>query len=215
MNAKPAPSLAQRIGKIHLGYLSLLPAAGTFALIAVFRLPINGFLFLIVGTAAVGIYLGVTNAYTPIGNTLWKNLTRLLDGPMWIAIGALVAKTSVASAVVETVTVETLAILLGTLGVVLTSRIPTSKQRLASLAAVGIPLLGTFALAWMFAGTLAIPTIKLFVLGAAIVQSAVAQFRLVNKDEVMRPSEDFIILGIAAWILSLFISYGVMFSTAP
>ena len=213
MAQKTTRSLAETIGTIHLGYLSLLPAAGTFSLLAFLHINVNGFLFLVVGTAAIGIYLGVTNSYTPIGTNAAKNLFRLLDGPAWIIAGALLFHTPAAVAIVQTVVVETAAVLIGTMGVVLTSRIPTRDQRVASVFAVGIPLVGVVLLAWFVSSSLGLAfTVMLLLLGGAV-EGAISHFRLVNKDEVMRPSEGYIILGIVAWILALFVGYGVLFST--
>jgi len=206
-------SLATRIGEVHLAYLSLLPAVGTFAALAFLKLPINGLLFLLLGTAAIGIYLGVLNAYTPIGKNALRNAMLLLDGPTWIALSTLLSHTTIAQAIIETVSVEIAAVLIGTFGVVLTSKVPTRDQRVASYFAVGLPLLGMIAFAWFYASSTGIDATKLLILCAAVVQSAITQFRLVNKDEVMRPSEGYIILGIASWILALFVGYGVMFST--
>lgn len=204
----PSPhTWADRIGRWYLIYLALLPAVGTVALVGFLKITVNPLVFLCVGTAGVGIYLAMTGSYTKLSRNPWRNLLMFLDGPIW-AIGTLAVGGSLATVVVNDILIEISAGLLGLFAVVLTSYKPSRDQRIASIFAVGIPLLGAGWLLYLYGRDhLVDGPWTLVVLAAAVVQGAFLQFRLANADEVHQDAEILILIGIIAWLASLFLGY--------
>lgn len=196
---------AHFVGYVYLVYLALLPAVGTVAL-TLFEITVQPFLFFIIGTAAVGIYLAVVVSYTKLSKSVWKNLFILLDGPIWIGIASFFGG-SVAGFLFEGVFMELISILLGIFLLSIFSGRPTKDQRIGSLMATGIPLLGVIILAWMYInGNLLDNPMKLFVLGLATLQGTVFQYRIMSQDKVLRESMGIIIFGIIIWVTAFFIS---------
>lgn len=202
-------SLAQRLTNIHIGYLSLMPAIATIAIIGVFDLVKYLLLFFVVGTAAVGIYLAVTASYTKTAPNAFQAVVMIFDGPLW-AIAAMFFGGSWATLVVDDVLIETTGILLGILGVTLVSRVPTREQRVKSLIAVGLPLLGVLGVVWLYGQDYLFPyPERCLAVALGALQSAVINFRLAANDSVQRSAEGFILFGIIAWIASIFIGFGI------
>lgn len=197
-------SLAQRIGNIYLWYLTLLPAVGTVVLIGLLRVQVNPLLVLIVGTAAVGIYLAITGSYTSVTSSPWKNAALLLDGPVWAIVGWALGK-SVGEILATDVLIEIGAMLLGLLAASITSPLPTKGQRKASIA-IAVTTLAATAYVITLVGQS-----PLFLLTAfgGIVQGAFTQYRLTQNDHVQRDAFAYILVGIIAWIASLFAGYAL------
>lgn len=197
-------AVAKRIGQIYLVYLCILPAAGTFVLLGVLHVAIWPLVFFFVGTAVVAIYLGMVASYTKLSDKPFRNLLLFLDGPIWIAPGTFFGG-SIATAIVEDVLVETISMLIGIFGLTMVSRLPTPRQRVSSFLVVGIPLIGVLVILFLYAQQYVVPENPwrlLFIIGATL-QGTITQFRTVQKDEVMRSSEGYILIGIGAWIVAL------------
>lgn len=195
--------IARPIGTLYLFYLSLLPAVGTFVLFGVLKIIVAPFAFFLIGTAGVGIYLAFVNSYTPISNRASTNLMRLIDTPAWVALTAVFGG-SAAVLVVQMVLVELLGIFVGLFALSCISPLPTRDQRIGSLLASGLPLLGVAWIAYRFGHVhLTGDWIVWLILGLAVLQAAVMSFRTFQKDEVLRPAEGMIVFGILAWLAGL------------
>lgn len=201
---------ARVIGDIYLGYLVLLPAIGTFVLLAVLKVPVVPLIFFLAGTAAVGLYLAVTVSYTPVSKSAWKNLLRLIDTPSIIVVSALLGGLPVAQSIVEIVLIEVMAVVAGIFALSGVSDKPTKEQRRLSLIVVGLPLAALIALFWSYLSRFvagdAIHTVVLF---GAIIQASAIQFGRADEDHVRRPAEWFIVAGILIW-LAAFIAGNVL-----
>lgn len=197
--------------KIYLLYLSLLPAIGTFIVLAVFDVINNPSVFLVVfifGTAGVGIYLAATASYTPPSSNLLKSIAVLIDGPIWATI-AIVFGGSILTAIVDNVLIEITSILLGILIVTCISNKPSRNQRIGSLFAAGLPLLGVGYIFWTYAqaANLLVPG-KILILIIAIMQGTTTQFLRANSDVVHRDAVMYILIGIISWVAALFAGAG-------
>lgn len=198
--------------KIYLLYLSLLPAVGTFVVLAVFdviKSPLVFFVAFIFGTAGVGIYLAATASYTPPSSNILKSIVILIDGPIWAAL-AVIFGGSMITAIVDNVLIEIASILLGILIVTCISNKPSRGQRIGSLLATGLPLLGVIGIFWSYAQVthLLVPG-KIIMLLIAVIQGTVIQFMRANTDTVHRDAEMYILIGIIAWVIALFAGAGL------
>lgn len=197
--------------KIYLLYLSLLPAVGTFVVLAVFDVIKNPLVFFgafIFGTAGVGIYLAATASYTPPSSSLLKNIVLLIDGPIWASL-AIIFGGSILTAIVDNVLIEIASILLGILIVTCVSNKPNRGQRIGSLFATGLPLLGVGYIFWTYAQAANLLVLgKILILIIAIIQGTATQFLRANNDTVHRDAEMYIIIGIILWVVALFAGMG-------
>lgn len=197
--------------KIYLLYLSLLPAVGTFILLAIFDVIQNPILFLVVfvfGTAGVGIYLAATASYTPPSSSLLKSIVVLIDGPIWATL-AIVFGGSILTAIVDNVLIEIASILLGILVVTCISNKPSRGQRIGSLFATGLPLLGVGYIFWTYTQAADLLVLgKILVLVLAILQGTTTQYLRAKSDTVHRDAEMYILIGIIAWVVALFAGMG-------
>lgn len=199
------------IDKIYLVYLSLLPAIGTFVLLAVFDVIQNPLLFFvafIVGTAGVGIYLAATASYTPASSSIVKSVLILVDGPIWATL-AIVFGGSFMTALVDNVLIEITSLLLGIFFVTCVSSLPDRQQRISSLFATGLPLLGIMYIFWIYAqASNLLSWEKILILSLAVLQGTFLQFRRANEDTIHRDAEMYIIIGIITWVAALFAGAG-------
>lgn len=194
-------SPAEKIGKVHLLYLSLLPALGSFVLFYILKTNVNPFLFFLLGTAGIGIYLAFTVSYTAITKNPLKNILILLDGPLWMLMSTLFG-TSLAQSIVNDVVIEIASVLLGVLGVIFTSSIPTPQERRNAAIAVGLPFIGLLALFFTYSNEQMFTLEQNLILGAAVFQGAGTHFFVGSKMKIERESETYILIGIITWLLS-------------
>jgi hypothetical protein len=199
-------SFAKLLGRLYLTYLALLPAAGTLVVYLVYGVRPNGLLFLLVGTAGVGIYLAVTVSYTRLGDSAWKPALLLFDGPVWATLAG--AAAGPLAVLANDVLIDVAGILLGTLVLSVVSPKPTRQQRIGSIAATGIPLLGVAWLAWACAGDgVAMRSIVVATLG--LLQAAVSHFFVIREDRVQRPAQWLILVGIITWVICFIVGSAV------
>jgi hypothetical protein len=198
-------TFAERIGRLHLYYLALLPAVGSVFLVYVLHVSVNPIPFFLFGTAGIGISIASTASYAPISDHATKNVFALLDGPLWIVIASIVFHESLVRIVLNGVFVEMLAAFFGVLAVIVTSRVPTSAQRRNAAIAVGIPLFGTILLFLLYRAEQSFSFSQTIVLGAAVLQGALTHFRLGSTMTLRRSPESFILVGIFAWLAAFFV----------
>jgi hypothetical protein len=196
----------QRLNKIYLLYLGLLPSLGTFAVLLSYgtRVP---FLVFLGGVAAVGVYLAATYSYTPIPNHLWVLLLMFIDGPIFVLISLREGLNPLAFAI-EGYLLDGTAIWLSILFLALISPLPTPNQRIGSvffmLVAFGI----TTSLFW--------PYFQEFIWGKwpkmiwlliGVLEATWLHFRRFSREAIARGSSDFSILFIAGlvmlWVFSM------------
>lgn len=196
------------IAQLHKGYLGLLPALVTFAILLRYGHPAPMLLFL-GGTVAVGVYLSVVAHYTSPPQSLRQGLLILLDGPLWI-LAATVGHTAASAAgiAVETFLVEDSAIWLAVLALALTSPLPTRAKRVGSTAFMVIALSATLALVWPYLQeSLAGQWGRGLWLLAGILEAAVMRVRMLGKGSPVKQDEDqrilYIVGGIFAWVIAL------------
>jgi hypothetical protein len=194
-------TLAARIGLVHLYYVSLVPAAGTFCLIAFFGVQLNLLTFAI-GGAAVGICLATGILYAPIGDSPWRNLLQLLDGPFWVTLSSLLARAPIRTAFVVDMLVEMTAILLGLLVLTIHSRKVPDGKRPAAIFAAGVPLAGVVLVGWIFLAQQSWTTAEALAPVAGALQGAAVQGRVLAEDRVLRQGRVPLITGLVAWVLS-------------
>jgi hypothetical protein len=199
-------SFANLLGRLYLTYLALLPAAGTLVVYLVYDVRPNGLLFLLVGTAGVGIYLAVTASYTRLGDSSWKPVLLLFDGPVWATLAG--AAAGPLTVLANDVLIDVAGILLGTLVLSVVSPKPTRQQRIGSIAATGIPLLGVAWLAWACAGDgVAMRSVVIATLG--LLQAALSHFFVIREDRVQRPAQWLILVGIITWVICFIVGSAV------
>ncbi len=194
-------SWAEKLGKFHLLYLTLLPAVGSFVLFYLLQTAIHPLLFFLLGTAGIGIYGAFISSYTPITKNACKNLFMLLDGPFWMLISPYFG-TSLAQAIVNDVIGEMASVLLGILGIILASSIPTPHERRNAALAVGLPFLGIVFLFLTYSVEQNFSLPQKLILALAVLQGASTHFFTGFHMKQRKDTEDFILIGIIAWLIS-------------
>lgn len=202
--------LAQWIAEIHLIYLCLIPAAGTFAVIYGLKIPINPWAFLLIGTAVIGIYLAVTASYFTASKNAVKNLIGFLDAPVWTLLAAFTGG-SMLTLLVHDILIEAGGILLGIFLVAIVSRKPSRQERVTTLGVTGGLFTVIAFLVVVFANSsLESDPLKILLLCAGILQTALLQFRVIHEDKIRRDATMYIVIGIVAWVAALCVSYGLV-----
>jgi hypothetical protein len=208
-NPRPdVPRLLRVVDYAHLAYLGLLPALATFSLLYAYGHPAPLLLF-VAGTAAVGVYLAVTYSYTPRPRTLGAGLLQLLDGPAWALLSLALKDARPLAFAVEGFLVDGTATWVPVLVLAARSPLPTRQERLASIAFMLAALGASLWLAWPYCRDAARGPwggASLFLLGLGAAQGAFARYKVLSRDEVLRPGEGstaYLVPLIIAWVASL------------
>jgi hypothetical protein len=198
--------LAGLVGRAHLVYLGLLPSFATFALLYTYGHPAPLLLFL-GGTVAVGVYLAVIISYTKTPASAPLSLLVMLDGPAWAAASLWSREFTLPHFAVEGFLVDGTAIWLSTLLLALRSDRPTRGQRVASVAFMLVALAATASLVWPYLrGVLWGEWLSLTWLGLGIVEALVVNYRLLERDAVVRDDDGvsiYIAVLVMVWACSL------------
>lgn len=203
MTSQPSP-LIQKLGRIYLWYLGVLPVLATFAVSIVYgaRFPMLVFLG---GIGGVGVYLAATYSYTGLPNRLLPLLLMLLDGPLFALVALRDGFHPLAFAI-EGFLIDGTSIWLAILILSAISPLPTPGQRAASIFFMLVAMAVTTSLFW--------PYIREHIWGdwlhlawllGAIVEAGIASFVLVNKDDVLRDDDGsiFYIAGLVMlWVFA-------------
>lgn len=206
LNPPSFPRLNQLTEWAHLGYLGLLPALATFAVLVRFghRWP---FVIFIGGTVAVSVYLAATISYTRMPAQLPVALFMLIDGPLvvWLAQRGEIDPLGF---LIEGYLVDGTAVWLGILFLALRSPLPTTEQRWASVGFMLAAILTTSSLFWPYIeGELWGNWARLGPLLLGLVEGTVLQFGLAREDEVQRSAAAPVYIGV---LLILWV--GLMFA---
>lgn len=198
--------LAGTLGKAHLIYLGLLPSVATFTLLYTYGHPAPLLLFL-GGTAAVGVYLAVIISYTSMPSSPWIRLFIILDGPAWVLLSLFSKQLRLPVFAIEGFLVDGTAIWLSTLILALRSDKPTRGQRIASVAFMIVALAATISLVWPYLReVLWGQWLSLLWLGLGIVEAMIINYKLLERDEVVRHSDHasvYIAVMVMIWVCSL------------
>ncbi len=187
----------QRINRLHLIYLGLLPSLATFAILSA-----HGYRWMfplfIGGVAMVGVLLAEIFAHTRLPDSLSASLLVFLDGPVL----ALLAARGRGFAI-DSFLVEGPAIWLAIAALALVSDRPTPWQRNASVAIMLIAVGLTLSLFWPYLrATLAERWFKLVWLALGALEGTIVRFRLLRSEEIVPRDEDFHILYLALLIMA-------------
>lgn len=197
---------ARMLGKAHLIYLGLLPSFATFALLYTYGHPAPLLLFL-GGTVAVGVYLAVIISYTAAPPSPWLSLFILLDGPAWVTLSLLSKQLWLPVFAVEGFLVDGTAIWLSTLILALRSYKPTPGQRVASVALMVVAMAAIISLVWPYLrDVLWGQWLSLLWLGLGIIETSVVNYKLLDRDAVVRDSDSttlYIAVLVMLWVCSL------------
>ncbi|MBN1262331.1 MAG: hypothetical protein JXB35_16750 [Anaerolineae bacterium] len=189
-------------GWLYLVYLGLLPALATFATLVVYGSQATFVVFL-GGLVGVSVYLAVIAGYTQLPESLWGRLFILIDGPLWVLLFA-ARRWSPFAYAVESYLVEGTALWLAILALAVRSPLPTREQRGMSVAfmvvavAVGVFTYWPYVQAvlcgdWYRTGWLAL----------GVVEGAATQYRLLDRDQVLRDGDDtlgYLLIMIMLWV---------------
>ena len=200
--------LAGLVGRAHLVYLGLLPSFATFALLYTYGYPAPLLMFLFLGgTVAVGVYLAVVISYTEMPASAPLSLLFMLDGPAWVFASLWSRELTLPVFAVEGFLVDGAAIWLSTLVLALRSDRPTRGQRNATVAFMLVALLATASLVWPYLrGELWGEWWSLSLLGLGVVEGFVVNYRLLERDEVVRDDGSvsvYIAVLVMVWVGSL------------
>jgi len=200
-------SLVDRLGQFYLIYLGLLPVLATFAIVLAngLRWPMLTFLG---GTGAVGVYLAATYSYTRLPDKVIPLLIMLFDGPLFVALSLRDGLTPLAFAI-EGYLIDGIAIWVSILILAFISPLPTPGQRFWSIVFMFIAVGVNVALFWpyldQFVGANWTHLLWLLI---GFLESTIASFVLVSKDDVIRSDDGsilFIGLLVMLWVVALFL----------
>lgn len=197
--AKPFKQTLRTFENIYLGYLSLLPAIGTFVFLQSVAIP--GWLRLVVfvlGTAGVAIYLATLGSYTRFPKALWKRALLIVDGPFWVMMSLLFWHFSLSDIISRTFFVDVGSASLAVLIAVVVAA-PTREDRRKGIIATVLPLLAILICMVIFMQARDSSVWQTLFLFAGVVQSGVTQATLVKQDRVQRNAEGFILFGLLSW----------------
>ena len=195
---------AQRINRLHLIYLGLLPSLATFIVLRT-----HGYRWMfplfIGGVAMVGVLLAEIFAHTRLPDSLPASLLVLLDGPM---IALLATHGRGFAFAIDSFLVEGLAVWLAIAVLAVVSDLPTPWQRNASVVIMLIAVGLSLSLFWPYLRiTLEERWFKLVWLAIGVIEGAIVRFRLLRTEEIVPRDADFQILYIAlltmAWVAAM------------
>lgn len=197
---------AQRINRLHLIYLGLLPSLATFIVLRT-----HGYRWMfplfIGGVAMVGVLLAEIFAHTRLPDSLPASLLVLLDGPV-LALLATRGRGFGFGFAIDSFLVEGLAVWLAIAVLAVVSDLPTPWQRNASVVIMLIAVGLSLSLFWPYLQiTLEERWFKLVWLAIGVIEGTIVRFRLLQTEEIIPHAEDFRILAITllimAWIAAM------------
>jgi hypothetical protein len=201
----------QIIGRIHLFYLGALPALGTFVVTAVFGNP-SPFLIWLVGIGAVGVYLATTMSYTPRPQSVSRAVLFLVDGPLFVLAAQIRGdEAGLIAFAAEGFLVDGMAIWAAIALLAAHSSLPTSGQRMASIAIMLAAMGTTLLLYWPYLTTYIFGNwFKIVLLLAGLGEAIYVLHRSMDRSELTQVDEDFSILYIVGmlflWMAGLFVA---------
>jgi hypothetical protein len=193
------------LGKVYLVYLGLVPCLATLAILWLYGHP-SPFLVFLGGVIAVSVYLAATYSYTHIPGSLLTLIFILIDGPIFVFL-SLRQGLNPLSFAIEGYLIEGTVLWLSILILAVTSPLPTIGQRVGSVLFMLAALGTTTSLFWPYIQTELWGHPRSIWLALGMVQSAVVQFAVLRRDEVIRSGDDgilYIVGFLFLWLFSMF-----------